>query len=176
MTYADVGGCKEQIQRLREVVELPLLHVRRGGRGAESGEERATSFRQQLLWINIFFSSSLTSSFSYFSLTYFFFPLSPQPERFVSLGIDPPKGVLMYGPPGTGKTVWRETKKGFLPFPFFFLLPPPPSPYLSFFSSFFFCFANLFSSSSLILSFFPFFSLSSLRARWQTVQTLALSV
>ncbi|KAJ9050320.1 26S proteasome regulatory subunit 7 [Entomophthora muscae] len=53
VTYGDVGGCKEQIERLREVVELPLLH----------------------------------------------------PERFVNLGIDPPKGVLLYGPPGTGKTL-----------------------------------------------------------------------
>ncbi|CAH8559678.1 unnamed protein product [Dicrocoelium dendriticum] len=26
VTYSDVGGCKEQIERLREVVELPLLH------------------------------------------------------------------------------------------------------------------------------------------------------
>ena len=48
VTYNDVGGCKEQIEKLREVVELPLL----------------------------------------------------QPERFVNLGIDPPKGVLLYGPPG----------------------------------------------------------------------------
>lgn len=53
VTYADVGGCKEQIIKLREVVELPLLH----------------------------------------------------PERFVNLGIDPPKGILLYGPPGTGKTL-----------------------------------------------------------------------
>lgn len=53
VTYADVGGCKEQIDRVREVVEMPLLH----------------------------------------------------PERFVNLGIDPPKGVLLYGPPGTGKTL-----------------------------------------------------------------------
>ena len=28
MTYSDVGGCKEQIEKLREVVEVPLLHVR----------------------------------------------------------------------------------------------------------------------------------------------------
>merc|ERR1712048_71716 len=26
ITYADVGGCKDQIEKLREVVELPLLH------------------------------------------------------------------------------------------------------------------------------------------------------
>ena len=51
VTYSDVGGCKEQIEKLREVVETPLLH----------------------------------------------------PERFVNLGIEPPKGVLLYGPPGTGK-------------------------------------------------------------------------
>merc|ERR1712178_77420 len=53
VTYSDLGGCKEQVQQLREVVELPMLH----------------------------------------------------PERFVNLGIDPPKGVLLYGPPGTGKTL-----------------------------------------------------------------------
>ncbi|CAK5048906.1 unnamed protein product [Meloidogyne enterolobii] len=53
VTYADVGGCKEQIEKLREVVEMPLLH----------------------------------------------------PERFVNIGIEPPKGVLFYGPPGTGKTL-----------------------------------------------------------------------
>ena len=27
VTYSDVGGSKEQIDKLREVVELPLLHV-----------------------------------------------------------------------------------------------------------------------------------------------------
>jgi 26S proteasome regulatory subunit T1 len=53
VTYNDVGGCKEQLEKLREVIELPLL----------------------------------------------------SPERFVALGIDPPKGVLLYGPPGTGKTL-----------------------------------------------------------------------
>ncbi len=27
VTYKDVGGCKDQIEKMREVVELPLLHV-----------------------------------------------------------------------------------------------------------------------------------------------------
>ena len=53
VTYNDVGGCKEQLEKLREVIELPLLN----------------------------------------------------PERFINLGIEPPKGVLLYGPPGTGKTL-----------------------------------------------------------------------
>ena len=53
VTYSDIGGVKEQIEKLREVVETPLL----------------------------------------------------EPERFVRLGIDPPKGVLLFGPPGTGKTL-----------------------------------------------------------------------
>nr|KAJ0214314.1 hypothetical protein LSAT_V11C400212380 [Lactuca sativa] len=52
VTYNDVGGSKEEIEKMRDVVELPMLH----------------------------------------------------PEKFVKLGIDPPKGVLYYGPPGTGKT------------------------------------------------------------------------
>ncbi|KAI8025945.1 26S proteasome regulatory subunit 7 [Camellia lanceoleosa] len=35
----------------------------------------------------------------------FFLREMNDPEKFVNLGIDPPKGVLCYGPPGTGKTL-----------------------------------------------------------------------
>ena len=44
VTYNDVGGCKDQIQKLKEVVEASLLH----------------------------------------------------PEKFIQLGIDPPKGLLFF--------------------------------------------------------------------------------
>jgi transitional endoplasmic reticulum ATPase len=52
-TYEDLGGLEEEIQRIREMVELPMRH----------------------------------------------------PEIFQTLGMDPPKGVLLLGPPGCGKTL-----------------------------------------------------------------------
>lgn len=74
VTYSDIGGCKEQIEKLREVVETPLLSV------------------SAHIYIYIYIYVVLIS-------------IIAQPERFVNLGIDPPKGVLLYGPPGTGKTL-----------------------------------------------------------------------
>ncbi len=53
VTYDQIGGLEEQIEKVREVIDLPLTH----------------------------------------------------PEVFKSVGIRPPKGVLLYGPPGTGKTL-----------------------------------------------------------------------
>ena len=40
-------------------------------------------------------------------------------EKFINIGIKPPKGVLLYGPPGTGKTLMAracaaQTKSTFL--------------------------------------------------------------
>jgi len=67
ISYADVGGLEEQVQEVRETVELPLK----------------------------------------------------RPELFESIGIEPPKGILLYGPPGTGKTllakaVAHETEASFI--------------------------------------------------------------
>ncbi|MCX6694027.1 MAG: CDC48 family AAA ATPase [Methanomicrobiales archaeon] len=53
VSYEDIGGLRDELQRLRETIELPLRH----------------------------------------------------PELFRTLGIEPPKGVLLFGPPGTGKTL-----------------------------------------------------------------------
>ena len=51
--YDDVGGIRNQLSQIREMVELPLRH----------------------------------------------------PQLFKTLGVKPPKGILLYGPPGTGKTL-----------------------------------------------------------------------
>ena len=53
VSYEDIGGLADEIQRIREMIELPMRH----------------------------------------------------PELFQTIGIDPPKGVLLHGPPGTGKTL-----------------------------------------------------------------------
>jgi len=53
ISYEDIGGLGDQLQKVREMIELPLKH----------------------------------------------------PILFATLGIDPPRGVLLHGPPGTGKTL-----------------------------------------------------------------------
>ncbi|WP_265111186.1 CDC48 family AAA ATPase [Halosolutus halophilus] len=53
VTYEDVGGLDDELEQVREMIELPMRH----------------------------------------------------PELFRTLGIEPPKGVLLHGPPGTGKTL-----------------------------------------------------------------------
>ncbi|MFB6308766.1 MAG: CDC48 family AAA ATPase [Haloarculaceae archaeon] len=53
VTYEDIGGLDDELEQVREMIELPMRH----------------------------------------------------PELFQTLGIEPPKGVLLHGPPGTGKTL-----------------------------------------------------------------------
>ena len=56
VTYEDIGGLDDELEQVREMVELPMRH----------------------------------------------------PELFETLGIEPPKGVLLHGPPGTGKTLMAK--------------------------------------------------------------------
>jgi len=56
VTYEDIGGLDDELEQVREMIELPMRH----------------------------------------------------PELFETLGIEPPKGVLLHGPPGTGKTLMAK--------------------------------------------------------------------
>ena len=46
------------------------------------------------------------------------------PEIFTSLGIDPPRGVLLYGPPGTGKTMLANAIANEINVPFISIAAP----------------------------------------------------
>ena len=115
ITYADIGGCKEQIEKMREVVELPMLHPVRS-----RGEffflcvlsffiQRSVLHRQQQKRLENAHSFQLLlsppSTLGPHSPFLKKKKQSSSQEKFVALGIDPPKGVLCYGPPGTGKTL-----------------------------------------------------------------------
>ena len=56
VTYEDIGGLDDELEQVREMIELPMRH----------------------------------------------------PELFQTLGIEPPRGVLLHGPPGTGKTLMAK--------------------------------------------------------------------
>ena len=70
--YDDIGGCRKQMAKIREMIELPLRH----------------------------------------------------PALFKTLGVKPPKGVLLYGPPGSGKTLIAKAISNEVG-AFFFLLNGP---------------------------------------------------
>jgi 26S proteasome regulatory subunit T1 len=84
VTYNDVGGCKEQIEKMREVCQTFFTCVK--------------TCTQKLI-LDMFYLH-----FAEYFLQVVELPML-HPEKFVKLGIDPPKGVLCYGPPGTGKTL-----------------------------------------------------------------------
>ncbi|CAI5951457.1 unnamed protein product [Closterium sp. NIES-65] len=107
VTYGDVGGCKEQIEKMRESVtmmtveeKLDVAYGDVGGCKEQIEKMRGAWVRERVVELTML-----------------------HPEKFVKLGIDPPKGVLCYGPPSLTQAC-RATSQSQSPlFPSFPLFP-----------------------------------------------------
>jgi hypothetical protein len=51
VTYNDIGGCKEQLERLREVLEMPMLNPEKFiNLGIDPPKGKKTNHRYSALW------------------------------------------------------------------------------------------------------------------------------
>ena len=103
VTYDDVGGARDALEKLREVVELPLLHPERFVTlGIDPPKVRPAAQRRAARGARGGALPRLTPSHTHhrppFATRARLLSLPPLPPP-------PPQGVLLYGPPGTGKTL-----------------------------------------------------------------------
>jgi cell division protease FtsH len=93
-------------QNRRLAIRLRNFYLTRAISAQDSGEMVDDVERPRTRFDEVFGADSAKSELK------FFIDYLKNPRRYLALGLEPPKGVLLYGPPGTGKTMLARAMAG----------------------------------------------------------------
>ena len=93
-------------QNRRLAIRLRNPYLMRALSAQDSGEIVEDVERPRTMFDDVFGADTAKDELK------FFIDYLKNPRRYMALGLEPPKGVLLYGPPGTGKTMLARAMAG----------------------------------------------------------------